>query len=514
MPKPKTDSKVSRYLILPARGLRTNANHDGYKFLDSLSKSVGKMTAAEFSLDVAPRQPKIKVLGSIHENGAKLVELAKDQMIRLRLSEPGIRIVPEVTYQLAFVPYPSLARKQAAGRHTARAAAAGLAEAVKTAPAGPVTITVTGNGNPVKGVKVIAFTNFAQRAGAQGVTNATGVVKLNLPAVKIERLIALPEIGFWPFMRKNVTLSAANDIALPPLDFSVDDCVRHFYGRADLDAGSGVTVGIIDCGIADHPDLVLDGGENTVTGESKDDFGDNGMEGHGTHVAGIVAARGSAPTGTRGVAPGVTLRSYRVFGQGQKGASNFAIAKAIDTAVADGCDLINMSLGGGAQDPATDDAVSAAREAGVVVLAANGNDSRHPVSFPAAFDLCLAVSAMGRKDALPANTATQDRVASPFGIDPNDFVASFSNIGEDTDLTGPGVGVISTVPSGYTIMDGTSMACPAATGALARQLAQHPEILSMSRDQARSNAIVGLLGSIAAPLGFGAIFEGAGLIKG
>src|SRR5262249_1865584 len=134
-----------------------------------------------------------------------------------------------------------------------------------------------------------------------------------------------------------------------PIDLGFVDCVRHFYGNAATTVGQGVKVGVVDCGVdGTHPDLRLDGGENTVVGEHPADFGDNGIH-HGTHVAGIIAARGTPPAGIRGVAPDVILRSYRVFPrhvEGVKdGASNFSIAKAIDRAVADGCDLINLSLG-------------------------------------------------------------------------------------------------------------------------------------------------------------------------
>jgi subtilisin family serine protease len=289
--------------------------------------------------------------------------------------------------------------------------------------------------------------------------------------------------------------------------------VRHFYPGTDLTLGQGVTVGVVDSGVAtNHPGLVVQGGQNTVPGEKPGDYGDNGTEGHGTHVAGIIASRGTPPKGIRGVAPGATLRSYRVFPKGGNQASNYAIAKAIDAGVADGCDLLNMSLGGGNPDTLTEEALTAAHDAGVVVFAANGNDDRKPVSFPAAFSMCQAVSAMGRKGTFPKGTEPNGSIASPYGKDKRNFVATFSNIGAETDLTGPGVGVISTVPAGFGVMSGTSMATPAETGAAARLLATHKNILGMPRDQNRAAAMISALAAACKRLGFGAIYEGKGMI--
>lgn len=263
-----------------------------------------------------------------------------------------------------------------------------------------------------------------------------------------------------------------------------------------------------------HPDLTVNGGLNTVLGENPTDFGDNGGH-HGTHVAGIIAARGTAPTGIRGVAPGVTLRSYRVFGkhvEGEEdGASNFSIAKALDAAVSDGCDLINLSLGGGPPDDAIRSAIADARSAGVVAIIAAGNDDRSPVSFPAADARAVAVSALGRKGTFPAGTEPSGDVAAPFGTDKKNFVAAFTNVGPEIDLIGPGVGVISTVPGGHAIMSGTSMACPAVAGMAARLLAADAAVLAMPRDQARSDEIAKLVLQAASNLGFGVTFQGNGL---
>ncbi|MEO5680018.1 MAG: S8 family serine peptidase, partial [Acidimicrobiales bacterium] len=293
-------------------------------------------------------------------------------------------------------------------------------------------------------------------------------------------------------------------------DLAVPDALRFFYGEAADAAGKGVTVGVIDTGVAKHPDLLISGGANTVTGEDPKDFGDNG-KGHGTHVAGIIAARGHAPTGVRGVAPGVKLRSYRVFAKDSGSATSFAIAKAIDQAVTDKCDLLNMSLGGGTADPVLTAAVDDARAAGSLCIIAAGNDGRQPVSFPANLGSAVAVSAMGRKGTFPTSAAETEDVASPYGTDKKNFVATFSNIGPEIDLTGPGVAIISTVPTGYTEISGTSMACPAATGAAARVVAA-PGVRPKKRDASRSDAMVKAILAAAGPLGFGPTFEGHGLV--
>jgi subtilisin len=170
-----------------------------------------------------------------------------------------------------------------------------------------------------------------------------------------------------------------------------------------------------------------------------------------------------------------------------------------------------MSLGGGEPDEATKSAIEDARAQGSLVIVAAGNEYRSPVSFPASDAMALAVSAMGRKGTFPKNATEAGDVARPYGSDKKNFVAAFSNIGPEMDLTGPGVGILSTVPGGYAPMSGTSMACPAVTGLAAKLLSAHSDILNMSRDQARSDAMARTLLQAASSLGFGPQYEGQGL---
>ena len=501
-------SKQVQYVVVPAAGLvAAEDNPEQVQFFQSMEQTAASPSRIR-SLSTHTGMLPVKVLDSIGEKKAKLIECSPDDLPALRASHPSVRILPVVYFQRAVM-------RHEVSHRIGLAAARAKTRAAK--PAG-ITITIVSakDGKPVAKAMVVAFTDFAAKAGAQGTTDARGQVTLALGASskKIERLYVYPALSFWPALQENVTLKAGAKVPLLAVDLTFTDCVRFFYPGNDLTFGKGVTVGVIDCGVAtNHPDLVVSGGQNTVTGEKPADFGDNGTDGHGTHVSGIIAARGTPPAGIRGVAPGVTLRAYRVFGKGADNASNFAIAKAIDAGVADKCDLLNMSLGGGDPDTLTAEALTAAHNAGVVVLAANGNNSRQPVSFPAANSMCQAVSAMGRIGTFPKNTEPAGSVAAPYGKDKKNFIADFSNIGPETDLTGPGVGVMSTLPGGYGVMSGTSMATPAETGAAARLLATKAAILAMPRDQNRASAMISAIAAACKPLGFGPTFEGKGMIQ-
>jgi subtilisin len=493
----KQASHPQQFVVLPTRGLQARPSTSGVAlgtFLAGLNEVRSASAAKGFASSVGLQgKAHFKVLDSIREDGAKLVEMTGETAKDLQAAQPGLRIVPVIYYR------PALARREIRGK----------VKAAATAVKAVVTVSSAG-GKPVRGALVVAFTDFENRAGAQGITNAQGVVRLALGgAAKVERLYVYPKQDFWGALRKNSRTQGGIRIALAPIALDFTDALRHYYGNAPGGAGGGVTVGVVDTGVGPHPDLAVAGGLNCVTRENPDDYGDNG-EGHGTHVGGIIAAGGTPPHGIRGLAPGVTLRSYRVF-KGAGGASNFAIAKAIDRAVTDHCDIINLSLGGGPSDPATQSAVHDARQQGSLVVAAAGNDDRAPVSFPAADPLCIAVSALGRKGTFPKGTVEEGDVAAPFGTDPTEFIAAFSNVGPEIDLTGTGVGILSTVPGGYAALSGTSMAAPAVAGFAARLLAQLPDVLAMPRNEDRSDAIAKALLQAAKDRGFAADLEGNGL---
>jgi subtilisin len=258
-------------------------------------------------------------------------------------------------------------------------------------------------------------------------------------------------------------------------------------------------------------DLKVKGGSNLTDDGDASDHGP--VTDHGTHVAGIIAGRGQPEVGMRGLAPEIELFSYRVFAHGSQTTDNASIAKAIYKATDDGCDLINLSLGGKLSDVVLSRAIGEAFDKGVVCVVAAGNDHRGSVSYPAWYKRAVAVSALGKRGAFPGDSLDLADVREPYSSsDPDVFVPFFSNVGHEVDFIGPGVAVVSTVPNnGYAVLSGTSMACPAVTGVIAGLMSDNPAILKSTRSLQRSLSIIELVRKTAVSHGLGQMFEGFGL---
>ncbi|RJO62841.1 MAG: peptidase S8 [Dehalococcoidia bacterium] len=207
--------------------------------------------------------------------------------------------------------------------------------------------------------------------------------------------------------------------------------------------GAGVKVGIIDTGIDyTHPDLAAAyaGGYDFVNKDA-DPLDDNG---HGTHVAGIVAAEQNG-SGVVGVASGADLYALKVLNASGSGYWSDVIA-ALQWAVAKGMHVANMSLGTTSAPKAVKTACDNAYAAGVLLVAAAGNSGSGAVIYPARYNSVIAVAA----------------------TDSTDQRAWFSNFGSQIELAAPGVSILSTyLGSGYATLSGTSMATPHVAGSAA-----------------------------------------------
>jgi subtilisin family serine protease len=261
--------------------------------------------------------------------------------------------------------------------------------------------------------------------------------------------------------------------------------VRRIGGTA-AGTASGVNVAVIDTGIDyTHPDLAANmaGGVNCT---SRPDYGDE--FGHGSHVAGIIAARDNA-TGVRGVAPGAKLWSVRVLDNHGYGTSSSLVCgldfvDAHSPAKGGVIKIANMSLAA----PGSDDGACGTNNAdpvhqaicrvvadGVAVVAAAGNaNADFKSTIPASYDEVITATALADSDGLACGLG----VATSNGSD--DTFATFSNyatLAADAARTigAPGVDILSTFKNGgYAVMSGTSMAAPHVAGAAARYVAAHP----------------------------------------
>lgn len=247
--------------------------------------------------------------------------------------------------------------------------------------------------------------------------------------------------------------------------------------------GTGVKIAVIDTGIdSSHPDLAdnVRAGINLInpTLPPKDDYG------HGTHVAGIIAAVDN-DAGVIGVAPAVHL--YPVKALNWRGEGTLAdVLQALDWCVKQRMDVINMSFGIDTPSQALHTAIRRAVQAGCVIVAAAGNDGRsQTVDYPAAYNEVIAVGA----------------------ADEHDRLAWFSSRGPEVKLVAPGTGVLSTATgNNYLRLDGTSMAAAHVSGAIALLL----QVIKRTRP---GTALQYLLNSVEVLPGLSAEEKGVGLIK-
>jgi subtilisin family serine protease len=245
--------------------------------------------------------------------------------------------------------------------------------------------------------------------------------------------------------------------------------------------GAGVVVAVLDSGVQlDHPDLAQnlwanpdeipkngidddsDGYIDDVHGANISGFGGDPSDdnGHGTHIAGIVAAVAGNDVGGSGVAPEARIMAVKVLDARASGDQG-SIARGIRYALAHGADIINLSVNGDTPDDDVAAAIAEADRAGVTVVASAGNAARNidvRPSFPASLDAPNLVTV----------TATQ----------PDGGCWFQGNSGRRAvDLAAPGKDILSTdLDSGWGRRSGTSMAAPFVAAGLALLTAAHPEL--------------------------------------
>ncbi|WP_079509070.1 S8 family peptidase [Mesobacillus jeotgali] len=216
-----------------------------------------------------------------------------------------------------------------------------------------------------------------------------------------------------------------------------------------------IKIAVVDTGVdLNHPELRnrLVAGYNVIDEEAEPDD-DNG---HGTHVAGIIASETNNNEGVAGMTWFSKIMPVKAMGAKGYG-TTFDIAKGIVWAVDHGADVINMSLGNYQPSKVLEEAVQYAFEKDVVLVSAAGNDSSNQPTYPSAYPEVLSVAA----------------------VDYNGNRASFSNYGDYIDIAAPGVYIPSTYfNEQYAALSGTSMAAPHVAGLAALIKSANPDLKS------------------------------------
>ncbi len=224
------------------------------------------------------------------------------------------------------------------------------------------------------------------------------------------------------------------------------------FSQSDLSAR---TVCVIDTGYnRGHADLPnTNGGVSGNANNSAVGNWYNDGNGHGTHVAGTIAAYDNSQ-GVVGVYPGVDLHIVKIFDDNGTWTYASDIVGAIDQCKSAGANVVNMSLGGAGSSSAENAAMQGFANDGILLVAAAGNDGNSSQSYPASYDAVMSVAA----------------------VDSNANHASYSQYNSAVEIAGPGSSVYSTYPTNtYATLSGTSMATPHVVGAAALVWSYFPQ---------------------------------------
>jgi subtilisin family serine protease len=270
-----------------------------------------------------------------------------------------------------------------------------------------------------------------------------------IPAERLDDVRADPSVAFVEPDKVVRTTGQAVPYGIKRIDADTSS-TKAGDGVGDV---PNVNAYVIDTGIdGNHPDLNVVKHVNFAGGKNRD------CSGHGTHVAGTVAARDNA-SAVVGIVPGAPLTGVKVLDCNGNGSTS-GVIKGVDWVMANAKKpaIANMSLGGGASD-ALDRAVKESAASGVFYSVAAGNDGRNACKYSPA----------------RAGAGTNNGIMTTAATDKSDREASFSNRGSCVDVWAPGVNVLSTKLGGGTkSLSGTSMASPHVGGTGALYLSTNP----------------------------------------
>lgn len=298
-----------------------------------------------------------------------------------------------------------------------------------------------------------------QESGYNIINEALNIAKANLTQAEIESLKQRTDVVY-------VEPNGNYKLNFTPNDPIYTAPGQYYWSKIganvalDINQGSGVIVAVLDSGVdLPHPDLngQLVAGTNIVSpgNEPQDDTG------HGTMVAGIIAAKTDNAVGVAGLAPQAKIMPVKIF-DGSGNTTDTNIVNGITWAVNNGANVINMSFGSlGHVNSAVRDTIEWAFGQGVILVAGAGNENSSTNEYPAAYPQVISVGA----------------------TDSNDNRAAFSNYGSTISVVAPGVDIYSTTwmsnanpNSTYSYDSGTSFSCPQVAAAAALLKSKYPAI--------------------------------------